>query len=817
MSNLEEALRIAALGWAVFPIEPGWKDKYFEYPEFANPETGSTYSWLYQASSDPERVKRFWTDHPDANIGVAAGAASGGLICIDMDVKNGVDGIAEFEKYTSGLYMFFGHTCSARTPSGGKHTLFIADIHHGISGFESWLPGVDIRANGNYFVVSPSCIDGRNYPEKYEWDDVRHYEWELDPEDCEPLSESQDEAVEMLMELLQNKHSEGEKSGKALTEIRRNEAGKVVDGCKHSYVVKTIGEYVNRLGESASDDAILELVVKMFNENCENAHKVNMSQFRRKYLKTISKFKKRRAEANDPEFDYSYGMKAWKVENPGKTFQASSKAWESVRAAGQRAKEAGKTFEQTAKLPVKTSSVKSDKARFHLFNDKGRATGVFDYEIHKYLKETQHILILGKIPYIYKDGAYKADLSGAILKTMIRKLIYSQFVRSTTVKRIYDLFIDDAELQTTYEDLNQYPPEWICFRNGFFDPVHKCVLPHNPKYKAINQIPYDYDPEADPEGETVKEWLDFITPKPDDREMLLQFAGYCLTRDTRQQKFMVLRGEGGTGKSTVINLIMQMIGPENITNISLAQLMQRFAAFNLMGKLLNSCADLEVTALEDVSTIKKIIGEDPISAEAKGKDPVNFRSYAKLIFSTNELPIVKTERTNGFYRRLLILRMDRLPEARSPDFYKRLSSEIDYFIHECVKAVCRMYGKGLIVESAGSRKEVQQLRWDSDTVEAFLAEKISIDSRGMVPRAKLYESYASYCTEMERQSLKKTSFFKAMRAKGFSERKANVNNQRGIDVFSGITFGKNPAENPADGFMDTEGIENPFDPDSLNE
>lgn len=460
--------------------------------------------------------------------------------------------------------------------------------------------------------------------------------------------------------------------------------------------------------------------------------------------------------------------------------------------------------------PIQDDAEEPDLSQFHLYNDKGKANGVFDYEIHKYLKETQHIFILGKIPYIYQDGAYLADLSGAILKTMIRKLIYSQFVRSTTIKRIYDLFIDDADLQTTYERLNQYPPEWICFQNGFYDPVHKCMIDHDPKYKAINQIPYDYDPDADPEGETVKNWLDFITPEPDDREMLLQYAGYCLTRDTRQQKFMVLRGEGGTGKSTVINLIMQMIGPENITNISLAQLMQRFAAFNLMGKLLNSCADLEVTALEDVSTIKKIIGEDPISAEAKGKDPVNFRSYAKLIFSTNELPIVKTERTNGFYRRLLILKMDRLPEARSPDFYKQLSSEIDYFIHECVKAVCRMYENGFIVESEESKAEVQQLRCDSDTVEAFLAEKITVKKDGMIPRAKLYDSYTSYCQEMERQSLKKTSFFKAMRAKGFSERKANVNNQRGIDVFSGITFSENPAGNPADDFIDIDGVENPF-------
>lgn len=470
-----------------------------------------------------------------------------------------------------------------------------------------------------------------------------------------------------------------------------------------------------------------------------------------------------------------------------------------------------KANKQTEAEEREVNEDQMDLDRFHLKNDKGKATGAYDFEIHRYLKEEHHIFILGGIPYIYGDGAYRPDLSGARLKTMIRKLIYPQFVRSTTIKRIYDLFIADAELQRSFEDLNQYPAEWICFHNGFFDPISKQIVPHDPKYLAINQTPYDFDPEAEPEGEKIRKWLDFITEDPEDREMLLQYAGYCLTRDTRQQKFLILRGEGGSGKSTVINLIEQMIGPENISNISLSQLTQRFAPFNLLGKLLNSCADLEVTALEDVSTIKKILGEDSMSGEAKGKDLISFRSYAKLIFSTNELPIVKAERTSGFYRRLLILRMDKLPEARAPDFFRQLTAEIDYFIHECVKAVCRMYEAGTIVESNGSMEEVQRLRCDSDTVEAFLNDQIVFDNEGFILRKKLFEAYSVYCHDMERQALTKNNFFKAMRTRGFSERKVNAGLQRGMPAFSGISFSESSAETSADGFMSTEGIKNPFD------
>ena len=469
---------------------------------------------------------------------------------------------------------------------------------------------------------------------------------------------------------------------------------------------------------------------------------------------------------------------------------------------------------QSAFSRVKGSPTTDDSSpdldRFHIRNEEGKITGVFDYEIHRYLKETTPLFILGKIPFIYRNGVYRPDTSGAQLKTMIRKLIYPQYVKSATLTRIHDLFISDAELERTYEDLNRYPPEWICFRNGFYDPVNRKMVPHDPKYFATNQVPHDFDSDAKPEGELIQRWFDFIAESPDDLEMLLQYAGYCLTRDTRQQKFLILRGEGGSGKSTVIRLIEKMIGAENISSISLKQLNQRFAPFSLLGKLLNSCADLEVTALEDVSTLKKILGEDSISGEAKNKDMISFRSYAKLIFSTNELPIVKAERTNGFYRRLLVLKMDKLPEDRNADFFQQLSKEIVYFIHACVDALSRMYEAGTITESEGSKEEVLRLRCDSDTVEAYMKERIIIDPDGYVLRSKLFDDYSRYCQETERQALNRNNFFRAVRTRGIGERKINIGTQRGMSVFSGISFLDAVSEPSGEGFMSTEGIEVPF-------
>ena len=451
--------------------------------------------------------------------------------------------------------------------------------------------------------------------------------------------------------------------------------------------------------------------------------------------------------------------------------------------------------------------------RFHLFNDNGKITGVFDYEIFKYLKSENNIFILGGTPYLYTDGVFISDESGARLKTMIRDLIYPHFVKSTTIKRVYDLFISAAELQATFEDVNKYPPYWINFKNGFFDCKHGRMIPHGPEYRAINQIPHEYNPDVKPEGRAVEAWLHFICEQPDDREMLLQFMGLTLTRDVSQQKFLVLVGEGGSGKSTLIRLTEAMVGSQNVSNISLGELQQRFASFGLMGKLLNSCADLEISALEDTSTLKKCLGEDTLRGEQKGRDAISFKSYARLIFSTNELPLVISEKTNGFYRRLLVLPMNKVPEKKNADFFSELAAEIDYLIVLSVEALGRMYKTGVIAESRASVVAVNQLRCDSDTVQAYITECCSLGDDFRADRVTMYRKYGKYCEENDRISLKKTTFFKSVRSKGFEEFKSN-----GEWFFKGISLERktpnNSLQNSLGGFIDMpdgDQEETPFD------
>ena len=417
--------------------------------------------------------------------------------------------------------------------------------------------------------------------------------------------------------------------------------------------------------------------------------------------------------------------------------------------------------------------VDPDLEYFHMKNKKGEITGIYDVRIRDYIKKNHPLFIISKLPYIYEGGYYEPDLSGAKLKTQISKLMLPQYIKSTSIKRVYDLFISDEDLQRKYEDVNSYSIKDVCFINGMFDVRRWKLYDHDPKYYSINQIPYDFNPDIELEGKELDLFLNSILPDKDDREMLLEFCGLCFTRDTTQQTFLILLGSGGTGKSTLIRLLIHALGKDNVSCLSLTGLNERFATSGLVGKLLNTCADIETKALEDPATIKKLLGEDTMRGERKGLDSFDFDSYARLLFSANDIPVIKNEKSDGFYRRLLICPMNEKPYHIDPDLSAKLQKCVKRFIWLSMSALKRMYDRGSIIRSSHSVELCKQLRGDSDSVQAFLNEKTENKPYRKTDRGFLFEKYLDYCNEYERKPLTRNGFYKSMRTKGYHETTSN--------------------------------------------
>ena len=170
-----------------------------------------------------------------------------------------------------------------------------------------------------------------------------------------------------------------------------------------------------------------------------------------------------------------------------------------------------------------------------------------------------------------------------------------------------------------------------------------------------------------------------------------------------------------------------------------------------------------------------------MSDSFKGKDIVTFRPYAKLLFSANDVPRSLDEKSSALFERIIIIEMDKRPDAPDRQLTEKLRAEIPYLIHKAVKELKTLFDENQLFESERSRELVSELYADSDTVQAFILEKSDRDPLFSVKTTELLAAYRAYCEDAEREPLSRNNFYRNFRNKGYG-----IKTVHGETYFSGI-------------------------------
>ena len=145
-SNRDCALTHAAAGFAIFPVRD-WGDGTGWKPIKAFPE---------KASCDLAQINDWWSRWPNARVGLLTGQRNG-ITVLDLDVKNGKDGIASLARLGFPDVASIA-LCRSRTPTGGLHLFFAYNPR--LKGTVGKIgEGIDVRNNGGY-VIAPESLKG---------------------------------------------------------------------------------------------------------------------------------------------------------------------------------------------------------------------------------------------------------------------------------------------------------------------------------------------------------------------------------------------------------------------------------------------------------------------------------------------------------------------------------------------------------------------------------------------------------------------------------------------------------------------------------
>jgi P4 family phage/plasmid primase-like protien len=367
-------------------------------------------------------------------------------------------------------------------------------------------------------------------------------------------------------------------------------------------------------------------------------------------------------------------------------------------------------------------------------------------------------------------------------------------------KKAIDEFLGHVE-RRTYIDVSElnHVIEWLACEDCMLNLKTGKTALFDPKYLNTTQIPVKYDiaartPMADFYYYCIKDPMVDSSPcpqimkflngimGPEDVDVVLDFIAYCLWREYRFHKWLLLNGAGQNGKSTLLTIIERFLGAHNVSAESLYRLQyKQFSPAGLYHKLVNVDADLSGDMLSNSGILKKLTGNDEFPGENKNKTPFKFRNYAKLIFSCNEYPEFH-DKTDAFFRRLIIINFTQqfFGDKEDHNLIDKLTTEeeLSGLLYELMIRLPRILEKGLIQTTNTTMRDTYDKYIRGSNIVKYFTEKYIIPGADKVSITQMYESYLWFCKANKLSVESEQSFSRKMLELGYQKNRSRVGGVR---------------------------------------
>ncbi len=182
---------------------------------------------------------------------------------------------------------------------------------------------------------------------------------------------------------------------------------------------------------------------------------------------------------------------------------------------------------------------------------------------------------------------------------------------------------------------------------------------------------------------------------PEERAKIEWAIGAVVSGDSKKiQKFLVLYGPAGTGKSTVLNIIQKLFDGYT-TTFEAKALGSNNGTFSTEvfrnNPLVAIQHDGDLSKIEDNTKLNSIISHEEMTMHEKYKPSYTARAKAFLLMGTNQ-PVRITDSKSGIIRRLIDVHPT--GEKLTPNHYHTLMSRIDFELgaiaHHCLQVYLSM-------------------------------------------------------------------------------------------------------------------------------
>ncbi|MBA3451075.1 MAG: hypothetical protein H0T18_07680, partial [Chloroflexia bacterium] len=241
--------------------------------------------------------------------------------------------------------------------------------------------------------------------------------------------------------------------------------------------------------------------------------------------------------------------------------------------------------------------------------------------------------------------------------------------------------------------------------------------------------------------------------------------GYSMTGHTGARKLFIAEGEGANGKSTLFNLVADVLGDYG-WNAPGAMLLAkrgddgpRNDVAALLGKRFVIASETGEGKRLDETLVKRLTGGDKVTARYLYKEWFEFYPSAKYWWFTNHLPDVRGGDHAIWDRLVRIPFRVRIPESEwIADYHRVLFNAEAAGILAWLVAGCLAWRRNGLQRPAAIQEATAAYRREQDLLAPFLEERCVIDPMARVEKPTLYAAYTAWTDAQHERTLSHKKF-----------------------------------------------------------
>jgi P4 family phage/plasmid primase-like protien len=360
--------------------------------------------------------------------------------------------------------------------------------------------------------------------------------------------------------------------------------------------------------------------------------------------------------------------------------------------------------------------------------------------------------------YIYdkESGVWKvtsANLIGQAAERALDKYATNNLIESS-IKLL-------GKRTIIHPDDFKHNNQFLNVKNGMFEIETGKMYPHDSKYLSRIQMPVEYD-----ENAPFDLWDKFLGEIfVDDLEKILalqSYYGYCLLQDCRYQKSLFMVGDGANGKSVACDVLINILGENNVCSLPLELMGERFLIVELKDKLVNVASEIETSKLIGTRNFKTAVAGGMIQADQKHGKSVKFYPVAKHVFSMNDVPKI-TDKSHGFQRRPLVLKFNQRFEPGmdkwDPLLLDKLLKQKNGIFAWMIDGLKTILDTGGLYVPEVVEKDTKRFIQLTNPVIQFIQDCCMTGPDYKVVPMELYNEYKKWCEEGKNRPLSRNRFY----------------------------------------------------------